>query len=612
MPSKFGGVPVEEKLTKGSKFGGVAVDETIQTAPEKPSLGEEVYAGAYGLGKGVLGGLGEVEKFGAYDVPAFFGARKKGTTDKLMERETLFPTVSEVEQVAQKIGIPRPAKGTEASELLGEIAPAVAGGAQLAKTLGTYGITKASDLAKKLTGKEAVKESEAAAKRLETSLPEYTRAGERAATQRAATETEAEYAKRARQQENLRQAEQNALTQAKEQQETAARKFADLGKPTEKQALGTEMQRRLTGTQFTREARSSQQAARDYEKYFNEAKGFENSEARQVMLQKLEAMSQSPSVGSAGRKFASQALKDLQESENAYGAEKEFRKYFEQASAPQQAGYGAIEQQANRDVSDIISEALNTHAPYREVTRKTYKEFKTPLDAYETLFGKKGVAKERAVPDRVQMMPTEYPSTYFKNKDTINALREQLAGDETTVRKFANQHAVNELQGKTAAQAADWLKTNSEWVNSVEGLNTRVNRYVDSLKRAETEAAKREEQAAKLGKKAKEVGAKREAGQAEIAGTEAVQKQKLTEFREQLNLYPEKSPAIADNMIKYLSEEKLLSPEKLKLLKADVDVAKKLPDAIKRQKALRNAFIYYGVITAGGGYGTYKLGQYIF
>lgn len=607
MASKFGGIAVDEKPTKGSKFGGVVVEEV----ESKPPLSEEAYATMYGLGKGVLGGFGELEKFGAYEVPKFFGIKKQ-RDDMGFGRETLFPTMSEVEQVATKLGVPRPVKGTEASELLGEIAPAVAGGAQLAKTLGTYGITKASDLAKRLTGKQAIKESEAASKRLKTSLPQYTREGELAATQRATTETEAEYAKRARQQENLRQAEQKALTQAKDEREAAARKFADLGKPAETQALGSEMQRRLTGTQFTREARSSQQAARDYQKYFQEAEGFENSPARQVMLQRLEAMSQSPSVGSAGRKFASQALKDLQESENAYGAEKEFRKYFEQASAPQQAGYGAIEQQANRDISDIISEALNTHAPYREVTRKTYKEFKTPLDAYETLFGKKGVAREKAVPERVQMMPTDYPKTYFKNKDTINALREQLAGDEAAVRKFANQHAVNELQGKTAAQAADWLKTNSEWVNSVEGLNTRVNRYVDSLKRAETEAVKREEQASKLGKKATEVGAKREAGQEQIAKTAESQKQKLTEFREQLNLYPEKSTSIADNMINYLSEQKLLPPEKLKMLKQDVDVAKKLPDALQKQKALRKAFIYYGVISAGGGYGTYKLSQQIF
>lgn len=450
--------------------------------------------------------------------------------------------------------------------------------------------SKASDLAKKLTGRKDVEEAEKAVKDLQKSLPSTLSEAEKT-----------EIVNRARQERNLREAKSKFLTKAQQERETAARKFADLGTPSETQALGAEMQRRLTGTQFTREARVSQQAARDYEKYFEQAKGFEDSPARQVMLSELEAMSVSPSVGSAGRKYASQALKDLQESETALGAEKEFRKYFEQGSAPQQAGYGAIEQQANRDVSDIISKALNDHAPYRIQTRQTYKEFKTPLDAYETLFGKKGVAREKVVPDRVQMMATDYPANYFKNKDTINSLREQLAGDEAAVRKFANQHVVNELQGKTADQADAWFKKNSEWINSVEGLNTRVSRYVDSLKNAEMQAAKLEEQAKKIGGKVEDV-----------VSRGASRANKLAEFKEQLNLYPEKATSVANNMIDYLLKNKLLSTEKLQLLKSDVDAANKLTNAVQKQKELRNAFIRYGVISAGGGYATYKLGQSIF
>jgi hypothetical protein len=387
------------------------------------------------------------------------------------------------------------------------------------------------------------------------------------------------------------------------------------------------MQRRLTGTQFTREARASQQAARDYGKYFEEAGletvepkklllpktgGFENSRARQVMIQNLKEMSRSPTAGSAERKYASEALDNLEKSKSAMGAEKEFRKYFQEASAPQQANYGAVEQEANRAVSEIISNALNTHAPSRVVARQTYKEFQTPLDAYETLFGKKGVAKEKLVPDRLKMMPSEYPKTYFKNKDTINALREQLAGDEAAVRKFANQHTVNELQGKTASEAETWLKNNSEWVNSVEGLNTRVNRYVDVLKQAETQEKILEEQAKALGKKAKEVGTAREVGQEAIAKASSAQKEKLNQFSEQFALQPEKATAIADNMIKYLLDNKLIPIDKLQLLKQDVDLANKLPNLIERSRLLRNAFVKYGAIGAGVSYGGVELSKNIF
>lgn len=600
MASKFGGVAVDE-IPSGSKFGGVTVEDTeikpapktepktpkpslptmFTTAPEPQAEAAGAAAAFRGLSSSLLGAPGALFE---YFTP-------EAKDPKLRGAETVLPSPESIKLMYEKMGYKEPkTEVLKAAQFGGEIAPLAVAGAKGIYDLSKFGITKATDLAKRLTGSKDVAEAKKAVEKLQTSLPSTLSEAEKI-----------EITNRARQEKNLREAKSKFLGKAQEQREAASRKFADLGAPSETQALGTEMQRRLTGTQFTREARASQQAARDYQKYFEQAKGFENSAAREVMLQQLEAMSASPSVGSAGRKYASQALKDLKESETALGAEKEFRKYFEQATAPQQAGYGAIEQQANRDVSDIISKALNDHAPYRITTRNTYKEYQTPLDAYETLFGQKGVKREKAVPDRLQMMATDYPSNYFKNKDTINALREQLAGDEAAVRKFANQHAVNELQGKTGSQAADWLKKNSEWINSVEGLNTRVSRYVDSLKNAELQATKLEEQAKKIGSKVQDV-----------IGVGENRAAKLSEFKEQLNLYPEKAPSVANNMIDYLSQNKLLPPEKLKLLKADVDAANKLKDALQRQKELRKAFIYYGVITAGGGYGTYKLGQGIF
>jgi len=567
--------------------------------PSQPSFGQANYGAAYGVGRGLLGALGQASEF---------GGRMLGLD---------FPNKKEFQSLLSKAGVPEPSpeakKQQQRGELVGEYGPSI------------YGVTKdlvplvgsVSPLVKagyksvaNLFGK-STKEAKEAASRVKTNLPEYLRQGELASIKRAAGETEAEYIKRSRQQANLRQAEERTSSQAKQEREVAARSFSDLGTPTETYDLGNEMQRRLTGTQFTREARASQQAARDYSKYFEEAAGFESSVPRQKMLQDLEAMSQSSSVGSAGRKYAQQALKDLQESKNAVGAEKEFRKYFEQASAPQQAGYGAVEQAANREVSDIISNALNTHAPSRVVARQTYKEFQTPLDAYETLFGKKGVVREKLVPDRVQMMPSEYPNRYFKNKDTVNSLREQLAGDEAAVRKFANQHTVNELQGKTASEAETWLKNNSEWVNSVEGLNTRVNRYVDVLKQAETQAKILEDQAKALGKKVKEVGIAREVGQEAIAKASAAQKEKLNKFAEQFTFEPEKATAIADNMIKYLLDNKLIPIDKLQLLKQDVDLANKLPDLIERSRRLRNSFIKYGAIGAGASYGGVELAKNI-
>lgn len=586
-----------------------------------PTLGQEFYAGAYGLGKGIAAIPGETERLVTQELPKMLPGRPrppmpaKKDLSLIQPGKTLFPTTSEVEQAATKIGIPRPAKGTEASETLGELAPAIAGGAQLAKTLGTYGIGKASDLANRLLGTRAKKEAEQASRKIETAIPQYTREAERDIERRAATETQAEYEKRARQQANLREAEKKAVSAAQQEREAAARKFSDLGTPSDTAKLGDDMQRRLTGTEFTRGARRSQRAAEDAKNYYIQARergNFVDSDQGKSFLNYLKSQMFSQRVTPAERKIAEQMYVDLEAAKDIEAVEKTFRKYQELSKGAPKEGYDAVLQQYAGRVSDNLSEALNIFSPKRKEFRDTYRELSGPLDAYETAFGAKGVAMETAVPERVKMMPTDYPKTYFKNRDTINALREQLAGDEAAVRKFANQHTVNELQGKTASQAADWLKTNGEWLNTVEGLNVRVNRYVSELQRAEASAAAKEAQATKLGEKAKEIGTTRETAQEKIATTAASQKEKLSSFREQLNLSPEKAPALANNMIKYLSDNKLMSPERLRLLKADVDAAEKATDAVKRAEQIRRAFIKWGVITAGGTYATYEFGKSLF
>ena len=593
MASKFGGVAVEDSAPSGSKFGGVSVDQTPVPKEDKPQMGSNQLAFSRGLAESFLGIPGDIE---AMFIP---GEPKYG--------ETTFPTSKEVSKSLTHFGVPESTPRTKASETAGEMfIPVVTGGRAL-YGLGKYGLASAKDL---ISGGGAKVEELANA--LRGKLPGYGKEAEQAITERAAGETQAEYEKRARQQTALKEAEQKFTTEAQKKSEESARSFADLGKPKKVAELGDEMQRRITGTEFTGGARRQQRAAEDFKNYFKQAEGFESSTPRQIMLSRLEKMSKESSAGSAGREYAAKALKDLQESKDAMGAELEFRKYFEKASAPQTENYTAVQQEKNREISEIIGNALNTHAPLRQTARGNYKEFSTPLDAYETLFGKKGVATEAGVPGRVKMMPTDYPNTYFKNRDTLNALREQLGGDEAAVRKFANQHAVNELEGKTAAQAADWLKSNSGWVNEVEGLNTRVNRYVQKLAENEQQAKKLSESAQKLGAKAKEVGAKREATELKIAETAGQQRERINKFKDDLNLYPEKSKAVAENMLKYLSDNKILPVDKLQNLKKEIDLISDAQDAAKKSAEVRQKFVKYGILSTGAGYGTYEIGKSLF
>jgi len=465
-----------------------------------------------------------------------------------------------------------------------------------------------SGLAMSLLGGEGRRAREAE-KALAESVGKTGEEAKTAIAQKAKGETQAEYEKRARQQTSLKEAEQKFTTEAQKKNEESARSFADLGTPKKVAELGDEMQRRITGTEFTGGARRQQRAAEDFKNYFKQAEGFEQSNPRQIMLARLEKMASEPSSGSAGREYAAKALKDLQESKDAVGTELEFRKYFEKASAPQTENYTAVQQEKNREISEIIGDALNTHAPLRQTARGNYKEFSKFLDSYETSFGKKGVATEAKVPGEVKMMPTDYPSYYFKNRDTLNSLRKQLGGDEAAVRKFANQHVVNELEGKTAAQAADWLKNNSKWVNEVEGLNTRVNRYVQKLSETEQQAKKLSESAQKLGAKAKEIGTVRETTESKIAQTASDQKRKIDEFKELLNVNPKQARGIADNMVSYLAKNKMLPEAKIKALQADIEKVDKTAAQAQKASEIRKLFVKYGVISAGVPFGAYTIGK---
>jgi hypothetical protein len=472
---------------------------------ETPDVSSEQKLGAFGRGivTGAPGGVGELESFVTQSVPKILGFEGAAGT--------LFPKTADYERYIQS--------GEKALGVKPGVDPRVEGYQQGGSFLGEF-LSPVGLVAKPVVS--AYKASKA--KPLEKAIGTFKTSAEELASKAAETSAQVEseavratYDQARRRGINLSDAELQRAGQAQVIREDAARTFADLGKPKPVAELGDEMQRRLTGTQFTRDARRQQQASRDYGKYFEQAKGFENSSARDAMLKRLELMSQDSSAGSAGRKYAAQAFQDLSESKNAMGAEKEFRKYFEQASAPQQAGYGAVEQAANRAVSDIISEGLNTHAPFRAEVRNTYKEYSTPLDAYETQFGKQALATEKAVPGQVQMMPTDYPKQYFQNRDTVRVLREQLAGDEAAVRKFANQHVVNELQGKNAEQAKAWLAKNDGWVNEVEGLNGRVAKYVRGLEQTELKAGTLEQQIEKIRARKQELGKIRQSVEDRIA-----------------------------------------------------------------------------------------------
>jgi hypothetical protein len=108
-------------LSEAEKEELAALRKASKQDSGEPGFGEKVGALAYGGVTGLAGGLGELEKFAAYDVPEFLGFREEGKRDKMMGRETIFPTVKEAEQVLGKVGIQKPREEVSGYQTAGEI-----------------------------------------------------------------------------------------------------------------------------------------------------------------------------------------------------------------------------------------------------------------------------------------------------------------------------------------------------------------------------------------------------------------------------------------------------------------------------------------------------------
>ena len=89
--------------------------------PNEPTAGQKLGALAYGGVTGLAGSLGELEKFGAYDVPEYLGFREEGQPkDTLFGRETIFPTIKEARKGLGYLGIKEPGEELSTPKEVGE------------------------------------------------------------------------------------------------------------------------------------------------------------------------------------------------------------------------------------------------------------------------------------------------------------------------------------------------------------------------------------------------------------------------------------------------------------------------------------------------------------
>jgi hypothetical protein len=123
--------PTEEPPSFGERLRQAAVPELVQG---------RAGAATRGLISGFVGGPGELEKFGAYTAPRMFGF--EAPPQEFLGRETLFPTMTEIQRGLSAVGFPetqrqfKPVEGV--SEVLGGFASlAPAAGRTLRSALDT-------------------------------------------------------------------------------------------------------------------------------------------------------------------------------------------------------------------------------------------------------------------------------------------------------------------------------------------------------------------------------------------------------------------------------------------------------------------------------------------
>lgn len=474
----------------------------LLAADEKePTVGEKTGAALYGLGTGIAGGFGELEKFGAYTVPEFFGATPQ--RQEFLGRETIFPTVEEVEKGLSKVGIQKPRQAVEPYRFGGEIAPAVAvGGAGLYK-LGKYGISKASDLASLLRGKRT---GEQAAK-LATEAQRAGQSGQKAITQ----------AETSQQQQLAQQAERAA------QATTAGQKA---------EAAGGRALRELVGVKTLPEAgafRPIPETPTNIGNYIREqANKFvdaiksqrskaadTNFTASKTAAAEKEALGQfvdtSGLVGKIDGLIAKggtadylrslqQLRADVARTKNFEGLEVIRRKLGDAGFGLPEEGYKAINQQLAKDFYSDLSGAMKTFS--KEFTKylDDYKRLSKNLEAYSTKVGKGLVETVDPAGKYYAKTAEQVAKDVFSSPEKFEQFVDAVGGNRQIAEAAARRYFAGQLEKSTTSDAVrNFLRDNRALLNKMPALRQEIeSRYLGKLVASE----KRTKAAGEIGEEA--------------------------------------------------------------------------------------------------------------
>jgi len=492
-----------ESVPKGSVDVKSAGDWEAVPKSQSPSFGEKAGAAAYGLGTGIVGSLGELEKFGAYDVPQFLGLQKKGETQQLGGRETLFPTIEEARKMAGAVGIERPRTAVRGYETAGELAPALYAGGRGIYKLGKYGAEKlgkliggGKDLAEELKTTTAGKTAQeiASAEKLAKTAEKRAGVAEKI-TEREAGKGEAAYGKLP------------GVT-------TATEAGVTKGIPESESSIGQRIKTKTKEIYDNLKAVRQANAEKNKADAFNYARSkelagdrVEKTKAYKDVENQIDRLINDKETGTAvatldaiknpllairraiDPRYVDEATGMVRGKPVSFEGLEQLRRFLRERSYGLPAeGFDAINQQMAGDLAKSIEKVMSEFSERRiDKFINQYRKDSEPLQAFQSRLGKSFVGEQKGT--SIATTPAEsVANAVFKNKENYDNFISAIGGDEKLAREEAQRYFAGQLEGKTAAQARKFLADNRTMLKET-GSYEMAGKYVQQLEQAEKRGA---------------------------------------------------------------------------------------------------------------------------
>ena len=154
-------------------------------------------------------------------------------------------------------------------------------------------------------------------------------------------------------------------------------------------------------------------------------------------------------------------------------------------------GYSAIGADIARQYYGKISDIQSKFAgESHDALQGGYEAASRLLDKYKSQAGKKATAADRFDPSRYKTDAASLPNDYFNSKQSVADLLELTGGDRALVTQAASDFTARQLRDKNVKGVKDWLNKNSDWLESLPEVKSKVNNYLTTLERAERVSGK--------------------------------------------------------------------------------------------------------------------------